>query len=91
LWTTDRRIAQSTQASAGRLADPTMMGMIDETKGGESRFGVGHFDLVIIDETHRSVYQKCGEIFRYFDSLLVGMRFSQRPPRLPPPPFPPPP
>ena len=38
----------------------TMMGLIDETKGGELRFGVGHFDLVIIDEAHRSVYQKYG-------------------------------
>ena len=37
---------------------PTMMGLIDETAGGETRFGVGHFDLVIIDEAHRSVYQK---------------------------------
>ena len=36
---------------------PTMMGLIDETKGNEARFGVGHFDLVIIDEAHRSVYQ----------------------------------
>jgi type I restriction enzyme R subunit len=34
---------------------------------------VGHFDLVIIDEAHRSVYQKYGAIFDYFDSLLVGL------------------
>ena len=52
---------------------PTMMGLINETKGGEARFSVGHFDLVIIDEAHRSVYQKYGAIFRYFDSLLVGL------------------
>lgn len=52
----------------------TMMGLIDEVKGGEEkRFGVGHFDLVIIDEAHRSVYQKFGAIFEYFDSLLVGL------------------
>ncbi|MDA1052702.1 MAG: DEAD/DEAH box helicase family protein, partial [Planctomycetota bacterium] len=57
---------------------PTMMGMIDETKGGESRFGVGHFDLVIIDEAHRSVYQKYGAIFRYCDSLLVGLTATPR-------------
>ncbi|MEI8318684.1 MAG: DEAD/DEAH box helicase family protein, partial [Planctomycetia bacterium] len=52
---------------------PTMMGLIDETKKGVARFGVGHFDLVIIDEAHRSVYQKYGEIFRYFDASLVGL------------------
>lgn len=57
---------------------PTMMGLIDETKGQEARFGVGHFDLVIIDEAHRSVYQKYGEIFRYFDSLLVGLTATPR-------------
>jgi type I restriction enzyme R subunit len=52
---------------------PTMMGLIDAMKGGERRFGVGHFDLVVIDEAHRSVYQKYGAIFAYFDSLLVGL------------------
>ena len=57
---------------------PTMMGLIDETKGSEARFGVGHFDLIIIDEAHRSVYQKYGAIFRYFDSLLVGLTATPR-------------
>ncbi len=57
---------------------PTMMGLIDETAGTEARFGVGHFDLVIIDEAHRSVYQKFGAIFRYFDSLLVGLTATPR-------------
>lgn len=52
---------------------PTMMGLIDET-----RFSVGHFDLVVIDEAHRSVYQKYGAIFRYFDSLLVGLTATPR-------------
>ena len=61
---------------------PTMMGLIDETDGNESRFSVGHFDLVIIDEAHRSVYEKYGAIFRYFDSLLVGLTATpQRPHR----------
>lgn len=52
---------------------PTMMGLIDDAKDGQRRFGVGHFDVVIIDEAHRSVYQKYGAIFDYFDSLLVGL------------------
>jgi len=52
---------------------PTMMGLIDETKDGRRRFGVGHFDLVVIDEAHRSVFQKYRAIFDYFDSLLVGL------------------
>ena len=57
---------------------PTMMGLINETKGSEARFGVGHFDIVIIDEAHRSVYQKYRAIFRYFDSLLVGLTATPR-------------
>jgi type I restriction enzyme, R subunit len=52
---------------------PTMMGMIDELSGSQRKFGSGHFDLIIIDEAHRSVYQKYRAIFDYFDSLLVGL------------------
>jgi type I restriction enzyme R subunit len=52
---------------------PTMMGLVDETRDGQRRFGVGHFDLVIIDEAHRSVFQRYRAIFEYFDSLLVGL------------------
>ena len=52
---------------------PSMMGLINELKDGQRRFGVGHFDLIVIDEAHRSVYQKYRAIFDYFDSLLVGL------------------
>ena len=52
---------------------PTMMGLIDDSADGQRRFGAGHFDLVIIDEAHRSVFQKYRAIFDYFDSLLVGL------------------
>lgn len=52
---------------------PTMMGLIDETKSGVRRFGPGHFDLIVIDEAHRSVYRKYKAIFDYFDSFLVGL------------------
>jgi type I restriction enzyme, R subunit len=51
---------------------PTMMRLI-ETAEGRKRFGAGHFDLIVIDEAHRSVYAKYGAIFAYFDSLLVGL------------------
>ena len=61
---------------------PTMMGLIEdrsvESGGGQRRFGVGHFDLIVIDEAHRSVYQKYGAIFEYFDSLLVGLTATPR-------------
>ncbi len=54
---------------------PTMMNAIDETKNkfGERLFSPGHFDLIICDEVHRSIYKKYQEIFEYFDALLLGM------------------
>ena len=52
---------------------PTMIGLIDEMQNGVRRFGAGHFDLIIIDEAHRSVYQKYRAIFEYFDAPLVGL------------------
>ena len=52
---------------------PTMMNLINDTDGGKRLFGPGYFDLVVIDEAHRSVYQKYRSIFSWFDSLLVGL------------------
>ena len=50
------------------------MNKIDGVKTDDNRFyGVGHFDLVIIDEAHRSVYQKYKAIFDYFDAMLIGL------------------
>ena len=53
---------------------PTIMNKIDSLKSENGRFyGPGHFDLIIIDEAHRSIYQKYKAIFDYFDSLLIGL------------------
>ncbi|AXG14486.1 DEAD/DEAH box helicase family protein [Intrasporangium calvum] len=52
---------------------PTMMGLIDESHESLRKFGPGYFDLIIIDEAHRSVYQKYRHIFEYFDAMLVGL------------------
>ena len=53
---------------------PTILNKIDQVKSGDQRlYGVGHFDLIIIDEAHRSVYQKYRAIFEYFDALLIGL------------------
>jgi type I restriction enzyme, R subunit len=52
----------------------TMMGQIDSLKDGDERFyGVGHFDLLIFDEAHRSIYRKYRAIFQYFDALFLGL------------------
>ncbi|MCK0111885.1 DEAD/DEAH box helicase family protein [Ornithinimicrobium sp. F0845] len=52
---------------------PTMMNLINEVDSGRRRFGPGYFDLIVIDEAHRSVYAKYGAIFDYFDAHLVGL------------------
>jgi type I restriction enzyme, R subunit len=58
---------------------PTMLNCIDGTKKDQQElYSVGHFDLIIIDEAHRSVYQKYGAIFDYFDSLLLGLTATPR-------------
>ncbi len=57
---------------------PTMMNCIDEAKGGNKRFSPGHFDLIVIDEAHRSIYQKYRAIFEYFDALLLGLTATPR-------------
>ena len=52
----------------------TMMNVIDTAKDDEGKlFTVGHFDLVICDEAHRSIYNKYRDIFNYFDAPLVGL------------------
>lgn len=54
---------------------PTMMNAIDEVrnKDGKKMFTNGHFDLIIIDESHRSIYKKYQDIFDYFDANLLGL------------------
>lgn len=54
---------------------PTMMNAIDDTKrkDGKKLFTPAHFDLIIIDESHRSIYKKYKDIFEYFDAMLLGL------------------
>ena len=69
-------LVTETDKSEGRVCVstyPTMMGLIDERAGGVRRYGPGHFDLIVVDEAHRSVYKKYKAIFEYFDSLLLGL------------------
>ncbi|WP_249028577.1 DEAD/DEAH box helicase family protein [Tannockella kyphosi] len=52
----------------------TMINVIDNTFDEEGKlFTSGHFDLIICDEAHRSIYNKYKDIFTYFDAPLVGL------------------
>jgi type I restriction enzyme R subunit len=53
---------------------PTLTRLINEVdESGARRYGPGYFDLIVVDEVHRSIYQKYGAISDYFDALLVGL------------------
>jgi len=52
----------------------TMINCIDTVNDETGKlFTCGHFDLVICDEAHRSIYNKYKDIFTYFDAPLVGL------------------
>lgn len=54
---------------------PTMLNAIDDvkSKAGTRLFTPAHFDLIIIDESHRSIFKKYRVIFEYFDAIMVGL------------------
>jgi len=54
---------------------PTMLNSIDTARREDGRrlFTPAHFDLIIVDEAHRSIFKKYRAIFEYFDALLVGL------------------
>ena len=54
---------------------PTMLNAIDDVKAkdGLRLFTPAHFDLIIIDESHRSIFKKYRAIFEYFDACMVGL------------------
>lgn len=56
-----------------RLMFCTYQTMINYIDGEDKRFTTGRFDLIIIDEAHRSIFNRYGSIFKYFDSFLVGL------------------
>jgi len=61
-----------------RVMFSTYQTMINYIDTDSKEFSVGRFDLVIIDEAHRSVFGKYGAIFNYYDSFLVGLTATPR-------------
>ena len=59
---------------------PTMLNAIDTAKNeaGQRLFSPAHFDLIIVDEAHRSIFKKYRAIFEYFDAMLVGLTATPR-------------
>ncbi len=61
-----------------RILFSTYQTMINYIDGEKKPFSIGRFDLIIIDEAHRSVFGKYTAIFDYFDGLLVGLTATPR-------------
>lgn len=61
-----------------RIIFSTYQTMINFIDTDEKTFSVGRFDLIIIDEAHRSIFGKYGAIFNYFDAMLIGLTATPR-------------
>ena len=64
--------------TTARITFSTYQTMINYIDTDDKAFSVGRFDLIIIDEAHRSIFGKYSAIFNYFDSLLVGLTATPR-------------
>ena len=79
---TSKNISEEADDENIQIVFSTYQTMINRIDDGKSKdgivYGVGHFDLIIIDEAHRSIYSKYQDIFNYFDGLIVGLTATPR-------------
>lgn len=61
-----------------RIMFSTYQTMINLVNEDTRAFGISRFDLIIIDEAHRSIFRKYGALFRYFDALMLGLTATPR-------------
>ena len=65
--------------SKARIVFSTYQSMLSIIKDTSTcPYGIGHFDLIIVDEAHRSLFNKYAEIFKYFDALMIGLTATPR-------------
>jgi type I restriction enzyme R subunit len=79
---TSRNISKEADDENSQLVFSTYNTMINRIDDGKQKdgiaYGIGHFDLIIIDEAHRSIYSKYQDIFNYFDGLMIGLTATPR-------------
>ncbi|MGW8124114.1 DEAD/DEAH box helicase family protein [Roseivirga echinicomitans] len=71
-------ITQEKDDMATRIVFSTYQTIINKIETEDRLYGIGYFDLIIVDEAHRSIYNKYGHIFDYFDSLVLGLTATPR-------------
>ena len=64
--------------TTARITFSTYQTMINYIDKDEKAFSVGRFDLIIVDEAHRSIFGKYASILKYFDALAVGLTATPR-------------
>lgn len=64
--------------SKARIIFSTYQSMINLIEGDTKEFGIGRFDIIIIDEAHRSIFKKYKAIFDYFDAMMLGLTATPR-------------
>ena len=77
-YTTCILTGASDEEKGARLMFSTYQTMINYIDAEDKEFSVGRFDLIILDEAHRSIFGKYIAIFDYFDSFLVGLTATPR-------------
>ena len=61
-----------------RILFSTYQTMINYIDTELKEFSIGRFDLIVIDEVHRSIFGKYTSILSYFDALMVGLTATPR-------------
>ena len=56
-----------------RICICTYNSMLNFLNKPKKEFSVGHFDLIFVDEAHRSLFNVYRAIFEYFDSFVIGL------------------
>ncbi|MDR0831644.1 MAG: DEAD/DEAH box helicase family protein, partial [Bacillales bacterium] len=75
---TTSKLTESNNDKNARILFSTYQTLINMIDNDNKVFGIGRFDLIIIDEAHRSIFNKYKAIFGYFDSLLFGLTATPR-------------
>ena len=70
--------SEATRDYNARITLSTYQTMINMIDCDNKKYGIAKFDLIIVDECHRSVYNKYRAIFNYFDSLVLGLTATPR-------------
>ena len=74
----DFKPADKESVMKARILFSTYQTMINYIDTELKEFSIGRFDLIVIDEVHRSIFGKYTSILSYFDALMVGLTATPR-------------